>query len=237
MRTSRAAAWRSRRNSTRAGARCSPMASSSSTPTVRGTRIRRCQSSPWSASVRSRTCSRPTWSICTSRAMSASATWCSPAPSGTSNGGSGTNIPSTSRITTPAPGTHPRPATAAPRKALPASTTPIMAAVPSRAVTRRRSSTHYNVNPERWSNELRLSSKAGERLHWLVGAYWQVTNDHNINEHVLTCRGCSTRAPRSKTISITTGSPSRRCPPVSGTPTPKPVTTSRPANSPTSIST
>jgi outer membrane receptor protein involved in Fe transport len=40
---------------------------------------------------------------------------------------------------------------------------------------------NYNVNPERWSNELRLSSKAGERLHWLVGAYWQVTNDHNDN--------------------------------------------------------
>ncbi|MGP8228755.1 MAG: TonB-dependent receptor [Steroidobacteraceae bacterium] len=40
----------------------------------------------------------------------------------------------------------------------------------------------YNINPQRWSNELRLSSKPGGRLHWLVGAYWQVTNDHNINE-------------------------------------------------------
>ena len=41
----------------------------------------------------------------------------------------------------------------------------------------------YQVNPKRWSNELRLSSKAGERLHWLVGAYWQVTNDHNFGEN------------------------------------------------------
>jgi len=40
----------------------------------------------------------------------------------------------------------------------------------------------YNLNPQRWSNELRLSSKAGGRFHWLVGAYWQVTNDYNYNE-------------------------------------------------------
>ncbi len=39
----------------------------------------------------------------------------------------------------------------------------------------------YNINPQRWSNELRLSSKAGGRLHWLVGAYWQVTNDYNYS--------------------------------------------------------
>lgn len=39
----------------------------------------------------------------------------------------------------------------------------------------------YNVNPQRWSNELRLSSKAGGRFHWLVGGYWQVTNDYNYN--------------------------------------------------------
>jgi len=40
----------------------------------------------------------------------------------------------------------------------------------------------YKVNPKRWSNELRLSSKAGARFHWLVGGYWQVTNDHNFGE-------------------------------------------------------
>ena len=39
----------------------------------------------------------------------------------------------------------------------------------------------YNVNPQRWSNELRLSSKVGGRFHWLVGGYWQVTNDHNYS--------------------------------------------------------
>ena len=40
----------------------------------------------------------------------------------------------------------------------------------------------YNVNPQRWSNELRLSSKPGGRFHWLAGAYWQVTNDKNFGE-------------------------------------------------------
>jgi iron complex outermembrane receptor protein len=39
----------------------------------------------------------------------------------------------------------------------------------------------YNVNPKRWSNELRLSSKPGGRFHWLVGGYWQRTDDHNFN--------------------------------------------------------
>ena len=41
----------------------------------------------------------------------------------------------------------------------------------------------YQVNPKRWSNELRLSSKPGGRFHWLVGGYWQVTNDHNYGEN------------------------------------------------------
>ncbi|HYL71646.1 MAG TPA: hypothetical protein VEY89_10145 [Candidatus Dormibacteraeota bacterium] len=29
----------------------------------------------------------------------------------------------------------------------------------------------YHTNPERWSNELRLSSRAGGRFHWGLGAY------------------------------------------------------------------
>ena len=37
----------------------------------------------------------------------------------------------------------------------------------------------YHTNPERWSNELRLSSKSGGRLHWLLGAYWEKTRDKN----------------------------------------------------------
>jgi len=41
----------------------------------------------------------------------------------------------------------------------------------------------YQVNPKRWSNELRLSSKPGGRAHWIAGAYWQVTNDHNFGEN------------------------------------------------------
>jgi outer membrane receptor protein involved in Fe transport len=39
----------------------------------------------------------------------------------------------------------------------------------------------YNLNPQRYSNELRLSSKPGGRFHWLVGAYWERTTNKNYN--------------------------------------------------------
>src|SRR5215469_10518538 len=39
----------------------------------------------------------------------------------------------------------------------------------------------YNINPQQWSNELRLSSKPGGRLHWVAGLYWQKTVDKNYN--------------------------------------------------------
>ncbi len=35
----------------------------------------------------------------------------------------------------------------------------------------------YIQNVQRWSNELRLQSKEGGRLHWLGGAYWEKTID------------------------------------------------------------
>jgi iron complex outermembrane receptor protein len=37
----------------------------------------------------------------------------------------------------------------------------------------------YHTNAERWSNELRLASKAGGRFHWLTGLYWEKTRDKN----------------------------------------------------------
>jgi outer membrane receptor protein involved in Fe transport len=37
----------------------------------------------------------------------------------------------------------------------------------------------YHTNPERWANELRLSSKPGGRFHWLAGLYWEKTTDKN----------------------------------------------------------
>lgn len=37
----------------------------------------------------------------------------------------------------------------------------------------------YSDNPRRWSNELRLVSKEGGRLHWLAGLYWEKTVDRN----------------------------------------------------------
>lgn len=35
----------------------------------------------------------------------------------------------------------------------------------------------YIQHIDRWSNELRLQSKAGGRVHWLVGTYWEKTRD------------------------------------------------------------
>jgi outer membrane receptor protein involved in Fe transport len=35
----------------------------------------------------------------------------------------------------------------------------------------------YRTKTERWSNELRLQSKAGGRVHWLLGAYWEKTRE------------------------------------------------------------
>jgi iron complex outermembrane recepter protein len=39
----------------------------------------------------------------------------------------------------------------------------------------------YNVDPRRWSDELRLVSKPGGRFHWLAGLYWESTTDDNYN--------------------------------------------------------
>jgi iron complex outermembrane receptor protein len=40
----------------------------------------------------------------------------------------------------------------------------------------------YIINPERWSDELRLSSKAGGRFHWLAGLYWEKTVDKSYSD-------------------------------------------------------
>ena len=39
----------------------------------------------------------------------------------------------------------------------------------------------YILNPERWSDELRISSKPGGRFHWLAGLYWEKTVDKNYS--------------------------------------------------------
>jgi outer membrane receptor protein involved in Fe transport len=39
----------------------------------------------------------------------------------------------------------------------------------------------YNINPQRWSDEVRLASKPGGRFHWLAGVYWEKTVDKNYN--------------------------------------------------------
>jgi iron complex outermembrane recepter protein len=39
----------------------------------------------------------------------------------------------------------------------------------------------YNIDPRRYSDELRLTSKPGGRFHWLVGVYWEKTFDEGFN--------------------------------------------------------
>jgi hypothetical protein len=41
----------------------------------------------------------------------------------------------------------------------------------------RRQFYEYHNNPQNWSNELRLASKPGGRLHWLGGLYWAKSRD------------------------------------------------------------
>ena len=39
----------------------------------------------------------------------------------------------------------------------------------------------YDTQSQRWSNELRLQSKAGGRIHWLTGLYWEKTKQTYAN--------------------------------------------------------
>ena len=94
----------------------------------------------------------------------------------------------------------------------------------------------YNINPQRWSNELRLSSKAGGRFHWLAGLYWERTTDTNYNNTYympgLQYQGAAFQyALASYDL---TQRDARR--PGSGTPTPRPPGSCRPPSSRTSIS-
>jgi iron complex outermembrane recepter protein len=43
----------------------------------------------------------------------------------------------------------------------------------------------YKDYTRRWSNELRLNSKPGGRFHWLVGLYWEHTEDQSSNTYVM----------------------------------------------------
>jgi iron complex outermembrane recepter protein len=44
---------------------------------------------------------------------------------------------------------------------------------------------NYRDDTRRWSNELRLTSKPGGRLHWLAGLYWEHTEDQSSNVYVM----------------------------------------------------
>jgi outer membrane receptor protein involved in Fe transport len=48
---------------------------------------------------------------------------------------------------------------------------------------------HYVNNTERWSDEVRLQSKANSRVQWLVGLYWEHTKDTYSDEYPAGGRG------------------------------------------------
>ena len=108
-------------------------------------------------------------------------------------------------------------------------------AAPLPGASRRLQYYAYNTNPQRWSNELRLSSKPGGRLHWLAGSYWQRTTDKNYND-LLHAESAVQRVRPSSTPPNYYGPPSQACRPGSGTRTPRPRISCRPPSSRTSIS-
>jgi iron complex outermembrane recepter protein len=44
---------------------------------------------------------------------------------------------------------------------------------------------NYRDYTRRWSNEVRLTSKPGGKFHWLVGAYWEHTEDQSSNFYTM----------------------------------------------------
>jgi iron complex outermembrane recepter protein len=64
----------------------------------------------------------------------------------------------------------------------------------------------YHTNPQRWSNELRLSSKAGGRFHWLGGLYWEKTIDKNSGS-TYTMPGLRTNSPAFEYYNYYSGAP------------------------------
>jgi iron complex outermembrane recepter protein len=64
----------------------------------------------------------------------------------------------------------------------------------------------YHTNPQRWSNELRLSSKAGGRFHWLGGLYWEKTSDKNSGS-TYTMPGLRTDSPAFQYYNYYSGAP------------------------------
>ncbi len=64
----------------------------------------------------------------------------------------------------------------------------------------------YHTNPQRWSNELRLSSKPGTRFHWLGGLYWEKTVDKNSGS-TYTMPGLRTNSPAFQYYNYYNGTP------------------------------
>ncbi len=64
----------------------------------------------------------------------------------------------------------------------------------------------YHTNPQRWSNELRLSSKPGTRFHWLGGLYWEKTVDKNSGS-TYTMPGLRTNSPAFQYYNAYNGTP------------------------------
>jgi outer membrane receptor protein involved in Fe transport len=64
----------------------------------------------------------------------------------------------------------------------------------------------YHTNPQRWSNELRLSSKPGTRFHWLGGLYWEKSVDKNSGSTYY-MPGLRTNSPAFQYYNVYNGAP------------------------------
>src|ERR1700733_10152568 len=64
----------------------------------------------------------------------------------------------------------------------------------------------YHTNPQRWSNELRLASKAGTRFHWLGGLYWEKSVDKNSGSTYY-MPGLRTNSPAFQYYNVYNGAP------------------------------
>jgi outer membrane receptor protein involved in Fe transport len=63
----------------------------------------------------------------------------------------------------------------------------------------------YHTNPERWSDELRLSSKPGGRFHWLGGLYWEKTRENSGSTYYMP--GLRTKSPAFEYYNYYNGTP------------------------------
>ncbi len=169
-------------------------------------------------------------------AMSASATWCSRAPTGRCRGDSGTSIRSTSRTSTPAPRPTPPAGFPGTQEGFTCLDDPYFGTQYAGCKPPLQFYS-YNISPERWSDELRLASKPGGRFHWLGGPVLGEDHRQELQQHLLHAEPAVPGRGVPELPQLLRPHPADACRRVSGMRTPSAPTTCRPTSSRTSAST